>query len=178
MKKSEFKNYLDKNNIKYHLEGDAFVITHRGDLRFDITCLPNNIDFRTDGYVAIYAKNLPENIRFNNNGEVSLPFLENLPENIEFNNSDSVYLDAIKSFPKNIKFKNSGHVLLYSIKSLPDNKYEIFKNDGIVYYNRDKEEFDPKKTKEYPIFRQTKGEKNGKRKNRCPNTHGQIDWIA
>ena len=93
----------------------------------------NNIHFQTkDGIITI-----------NHNGYVPLNSLTQLPDNVQFNNKGSVYLPSLTQLPDNVQFNNKGYVYLNSLTQLPENKEQIFKNDGIVWYNQDKQ-YDPR----------------------------------
>ena len=165
MERKAFEDFLRKNNIEFYEENEGFIITHKGyvnlynlkslpnNIQFNnegnvnlhnLTSLPNNIQFNNKGYVNLPSlTSLPDNIQFNNNGYVDLTNLLSLPNNIQFNNKGVVYLHNLKSLPDNVQFNNKGPVNLYRLESLPMNKYEIFKNDGIVYYNYGQNKFDP-----------------------------------
>ena len=111
----------------------------------NLTSLPNNVQFNNKGSVSLPSlKSLPNNVQFNNEGNVNLSDLESLPNNIQFNNKGSVRLSNLTFLPNNIQFNNKGDVDLSSLTSLPMNKYEIFKNDGIILYNYGQNTFDPK----------------------------------
>jgi len=81
------------------------------------------------------------------------PFEELLQkENIHFKTKDGVitidhegyvYLNSLTQLPDNVQFNNEGYVYLDSLTQLPENKEQIFKNDGMVWYDRDKQ-YDPR----------------------------------
>ena len=121
----DFEELLRNNNIHFKSSNGIITIDH-------------------DGYVSLYSlTQLPDNIVFNNKGFVDLYSLKQLPDNIVFINKDSVYLNSLTQLPDNVVFNNKGYVNLYSLTQLPENKDQIFKNDGIVIYNRN-EKYDPK----------------------------------
>jgi len=73
-------------------------------------------------------------------------------KNISFKSSNGIITIDHKGFvsfnnltqlPENTVFNNKGYVYLYSLTQLPENKEQIFKNDGIVLYNRNKT-YDPR----------------------------------
>ena len=120
-----FEKVLQDKNISYHLDNDIFIIDH-------------------ESHVSLNSlESLPSNIIFNNQGNIGLDSLKFLPDNIIFNNQGNVILYSLKFLPNNAQFNNQGNVNLPFLKSLPDNKYEIFKNNGIVYYNYGMK-FDPR----------------------------------
>jgi 2'-5' RNA ligase/SAM-dependent methyltransferase len=162
----ELERLLNNKHYSYHLEGNTFIIDHGGNVNLDsltslpdniqfnnrgyvyldsLTSLPNNIQFNNRGYVNLYSlTSLPNNVQFNNRGNVDLNSLTSLPDNIQFNNRGNVYLYSLTSLPNNVQFNNRGYVYLVSLKSLPNNKYDIFKNDGVISYNRHNSQFNPK----------------------------------
>ncbi|MCK9541062.1 MAG: hypothetical protein M0R03_03430, partial [Novosphingobium sp.] len=146
----EFEQILKDNGISYYIENERLIINHKGYVYLpSLTQLPENIQFNNNGYVYLPSlTQLPENIQFNNEEDVLLRSLTQLPENIQFNNKGNVYLNSLTQLPENIIFNNEGDVYLRSLTQLPENKYEIFKNEGIVNYNRDENgwlgRFDPR----------------------------------
>ncbi len=86
-------------------------------------------------------QDLGNELIINHKGYVDLPSLTSLPDNIQFNNGENVHLDSLTSLPNNIQFNNRGNVWLSKLRSLPNNKYEIFHNEGIVYYDWDGDKY-------------------------------------
>ncbi len=80
-------------------------------------------------------KELGYELIINHKGSVFLTLLTSLPDNIQFNNGGNIYLDSLISLPENIQFNNRGNVWLDSLTTLPNNKYEIFKNSGVAFYD-------------------------------------------
>ncbi len=80
-------------------------------------------------------EDLGNELIINHKGNINLYSITFLPDNIQFNNGGNIYLDSLTSLPDNIQFNNGGNVSLGKLRSLPNNKYEIFHNKGIVYYN-------------------------------------------
>ena len=78
-----------------------------------------------------------------NRGNIYLYSVTSFPNNIVFNNGGNIVLHSLTSFPNNIVFNNGGNIYLYSVTSLPSNKYEIFRNRGIVYYDNYNKRFNP-----------------------------------
>jgi hypothetical protein len=142
----ELERLLNNKHYSYHLEGNTFIIDHEGYVYLPfLTSLPNNVQFNNRGYVYLASLlSLPDNIQFNNRGDVDLDSLTSLPDNIQFNNRGNVYLNSLTSLPNNVQFNNRGNVNLYSLTSLPNNKYDIFKNDRVVFYNHHNSQFNPK----------------------------------
>jgi len=142
----ELERLLNNKHYSYHLEGNTFIIDHEGNVDlYSLTSLPNNIQFNNRGFVNLASLlSLPDNIQFNNEGNVYLNSLTSLPNNIQFNNRGNVYLYSLTSLSDNIQFNNEGFVNLDSLTSLPDNKYDIFKNDRVVFYNHHNSQFNPK----------------------------------
>ncbi len=71
---------------------------------------------------------------------------EDLGNELIINHKGNIYLESLTSLPDNIQFNNRGNVWLSKFRSLPNNKYEIFYNKGIVYYDwdgREYKEFNP-----------------------------------
>jgi len=134
----EFYNLTSlPDNIQFNNKGDVYLS--------NLTSLHDNIQFNNNGYVYLSnLTSLPDNIQFNNNGYVYLHNLTSLPDNVQFNNKGDVELYNLLSLPNNIQFNNKGPVNLYRLESLPMNKYEIFKNDGIINYNYGEDIFDPR----------------------------------
>jgi hypothetical protein len=125
----DFEELLRKKNIHFKTKDGVITIDH-------------------EGYIYLYSlTQLPDNVYFNNKGYVSLDSLTQLPDNVYFNNEGFVYLYSLTQLPENVIFNNKGFVDLYSLTQLPDNKEQIFKNDGIVYYNRDTKTYDPRTRK-------------------------------
>ncbi len=155
MKKQELflecKNLLDNiENLQFFnlLKCKQFLqnvnsFLNTGD--FEELLRKKNIHFKTeDGVITI-----------DHEGFVSLDSLTQLPENTIFNNKGSVDLPSLTQLPENVQFNNEGFVSLDSLTQLPDNKEQIFKNDGIVYYNSDTKTYDPRnevKREAYSFF--------------------------
>ncbi len=125
----DFEELLRNKNIHFKTKDGVITIDH-------------------DDFIYLYSlTQLPDNVYFNNKGYVSLDSLTQLPDNVYFNNEGFVYLYSLTQLPENVIFNNKGFVDLYSLTQLPDNKEQIFKNDGIVYYNRDTKTYDPRTRK-------------------------------
>ena len=119
----EFEQILKEGGYSYHIENEWLII--------------DNID-NDNGNDHVYLDfltSLPNNVLFTNNGDVSLDSLTSLPENTQFNNKGGVFLFSLTSLLNNVLFNNKEGVYLRSLISLPENKYEIFRNSGVVYYN-------------------------------------------
>ena len=108
MKKTEFKKYLEENDISFEeIDGKIIIGSING------------------GYVNLSSlKTLPDNVQFNNGGNVYLPSLKTLPDNVQFNNGGNVYLNSLKTLPDNVQFNNGGYVYLQK-KKLEINKSYI-----------------------------------------------------
>ncbi|MFA5398617.1 MAG: hypothetical protein WC346_21565, partial [Methanogenium sp.] len=141
----DFEEWLRNNNIHFKTKDGIINIIHEGNVFLDsLQQLPDNVQFNNKGYVNLPSlTQLPDNVQFNNKGYVDLPSLTQLPDNVQFNNKGSVFLDSLTQLPDDVQFNNKGNVFLSSLTQLPDNKEQIFKNDGIVYYNG-KEKYDLK----------------------------------
>jgi hypothetical protein len=61
---------------------------------------------------------------------------------IIINHKGDVYLPSLTQLPNDVQFNNKGSINLFSLTQLPDNKEQIFKNDGIVYYNGGNQKYD------------------------------------
>jgi len=125
----ELEDILRKENYSFHREGDNIVIDEK-----DYAYLPS-------------LTQLPDNVQFNNEGNVNLNSLTQLPDNVQFNNEGSVFLPSLIQLPDNVQFNNKGNVFLSSLTQLPDNKEQIFKNDGIVWYDDERKVYDPRTRK-------------------------------
>jgi len=124
----ELEKTLHDKNYSFHRVNDNIVIDHKGPLYlFNLT-------------------QLPENTVFNNKGPLYLFNLTQLPENTVFNNKGNVDLYSLTQLPSNTVFNNEGYVDLLSLTQLPSNKEQIFRNNGIVYYNVHKK-YDPRTKK-------------------------------
>ena len=143
----DFEELLRKYNIHFKTEDGVITIDHEGDVNLpSLTQLPDNVYFNNNGFVHLHSlKQLPDNVYFNNKGFVYLYSLKQLPDNVQFNNKGIVNLDSLQQLPENTVFNNKGDVSLRSLIQLPLNKEQIFKNDGIVIYNRGNQKYDPRK---------------------------------
>ncbi|MFA5398812.1 MAG: hypothetical protein WC346_22550, partial [Methanogenium sp.] len=144
----DFEELLKNNDIRFRSSNGIINIIHEGYVAlYNITQLPNNVVFNNKGFVSFNnLTQLPENVVFNNKGSVYLSNLTQLPENVTFNNKGNIDLFSLTQLPENTVFNNKGDVYLYNLTQLPDNKEQIFKNDGIVFYNRN-EKHDPRTRK-------------------------------
>ena len=134
MKASDFIDILTKKYIVFKIDTTNYIITVLGKSIFlnSLESLPENVHFNNRGNINLDSlKSLPKNIKFNNDGDVYLESLTSLLENTRFNNGRNVYLKSLKLLPKNVQFNNGGYVYLSSLTSLP--KSTQFNNGRSVY---------------------------------------------
>lgn len=132
-----------------------FVKNTEGDIRLNLTQLPEAVDFKNEGVVSLdKLTSLPEGVKFNNKGNVYMSDLKIISSTIKFNNSGGVYLmgltdidgdgfvefnnggdvlvDSLENIHKKVIFNNYGDILLCSLKIIPNNV--VINNHGYKVY--------------------------------------------
>ena len=140
MTQEEFIKVLEFVGYSYEIEGDKLVVTHEGDLEFNLLKeLPPNLVFRnrlkTIEYRGcnVYLKSLetlPPGLEFSNSGNVTLESLKTLTSDVIFNNGGYLWLESIKTLPQGIEFRNGGNIYFKHLSGIPTDVR--FNNGGDV----------------------------------------------
>ena len=89
---------------------DTYSVSIKGDVYY-VDAYPDE-----DGscYIDLRALEIPPNVVFENEGDVTLN-IDELPENVKFFNEGDVYLYQVESIHSSVEFNNEGEVFLESL---------------------------------------------------------------
>jgi len=115
-KRQKFIDILNKGYISYEIKNNKIIIDGDDITSYLITYIPDNVEFNNKGDVELFSLNkMGNNIVFNNDGHVWLSSLNKMGNNIVFNNKGNVSLPNLKEMGDNVNFNNKGFVNLFSI---------------------------------------------------------------
>jgi hypothetical protein len=97
----KFLRILMSNGYKYDLQGDKIIVNMY------------NKDVRLDEVV-----HLPDNVVFNNEGDVWLLLIKIFPKGLEFTNNGDVYANRVVDILDPVVFKNDGDISLRRVKKI------------------------------------------------------------
>ena len=110
IKRQEFIDILDKENVSYKIKDNNKIIIGGEYINSKlITYIPDNVEFNNNSHVNLkFLKGMGNNIEFNNKGSVTLLFLKKMGNNIIFNNKGNIWLDSIFYFDiHSVNFTNN-----------------------------------------------------------------------
>jgi len=109
MTREEFISILEEKGYSYRIEGERIIVDNEGFVwLYGLTTLPENVEFRNVGAVALCLTTLPENVEFRNSGNIFLKRANPLPledPDLIFQNTGDVFFDdnwtsMMKEFPE------------------------------------------------------------------------------
>jgi len=108
MEREDFKRILKEEGIPYRVEGGSLVVG-RGKWR-----------------LCLVVRSIPSDVKFINDGDIELNFIEKIPPGVEFKGA-SIYLRNVRSISPSVRFTNR-----YSTVLCPLLGSRFHENGGIL----------------------------------------------
>lgn len=155
MSRDEFIKKLEEYKIYFKYEGDQILVCddeYKGKidnnhLNFEnvIYSIPDNVTFQNGGNLWLESvKYIGKNVIFKNSGLVNLTSIETIKSEIKFRNKSFVDLGNVKEIDSPITFENDGGVYLLSMGPKDINSDVKFNNKGrVAIKGFDTREIDP-----------------------------------
>ncbi len=149
--RNEFLLQLTNHQYSHYIDNDDNIVIGQPKNQVDdyhisldlIKRMPDNVIFNNRGNVWLNSlTKIGKNIIFNNEGFVNLESLESLNNTVQFNNKSFISLPKVKKIPNGFTFNNKKGVYLLSLK-IKDCKGIFFKrNQNIGLSDLDTREWD------------------------------------